>query len=86
MKNSHFYTYFSIFHLNEKIEHGDCWYNQSLKHLSPHAFPLAASYLDTLGLYSFNPLATACLVPEAVEVQYIAPAVSPLVKAQVLLR
>ena len=62
------------------------FYKPSFTHLTPKAFCLDDGYIDTLGLKIFSPLATARSVPEEVEVQYIAPASSPDVKAQVLFR
>ena len=59
---------------------------QSRRHLTGNAFPLAPSYLETLRLKSLMPLATARVEPEGVEVQYIDPAVKPVVKAHILFR
>jgi hypothetical protein len=59
---------------------------QSFRHLAENESPRAASYLETLGLYAFSPRATAldtlgASVADSVEVQYIDPAKSPVVKA-----
>jgi hypothetical protein len=40
-----------------------------LVHLTENAFPFDAGYIDKLGLYSLNPLATARSAIEDIEVQ-----------------
>ena len=62
------------------------FYKPSFIHLTPKAFCLDDGYIDTLGLKIFNPLDMARSVPDAVDVQYIDPASSPVVNAQVLFR
>ena len=65
--------------------HFSC-YRPSFTHLTPNAFCLDDGYIDTLGLKIFSPLATARSVPEEDNVQYIAPASGPVMKAQVLFK
>ena len=62
------------------------FYKLSFTHLTPNAFCLDDGYIDTLGLKIFNPLAIARSVPEEDEVQYIDPASSPEVNANILFR
>jgi hypothetical protein len=46
-------------------------YSQSLKHLTPNAFPLLAGYNDTEKLYKFIPCEMAFVGPGEVDVQKI---------------
>ncbi|MEI8115570.1 MAG: hypothetical protein WCI54_18205 [Bacteroidia bacterium] len=55
-----------------------------MQHLAPIPFDRSELYLETLGLKSFIPRATARSVPDAVELQYMLPAFKPLVNAHAL--